>query len=382
MASSAFAIYVTNPLSFNIDVSEFAKTEVPVEVLCFTPNIYDSFGYDWFVIDRIVVREQCFFGDFCTKHFMEYEGSSYANQSTGLQVDMPAIFQIKGFVKSGDGEWGPLPGGNNGVFTNDNADAGWGVGAPVCVQYPDKLGVVDSLKFELYILVKQGTEFNFVLFHTWMFADAEMIPAGADGVVDFELGNCNVGAADLVLPPYMNLPAQATLKVGNQVPGTLLQPDGTPGYFDVTLSGIGTGFDIANGGWPVNCVQRGVDIFLGQTYLMNVESSLYPSAMMSSFAKSMPWDQINYLINHIGDYTGYTWSDVQQAIWMLEDDTYNGLETGSYLPGPITAVGLQMVADAKLLGNGFVPGSGDLAAVVFERASGTPVQIVIIQVDP
>jgi hypothetical protein len=34
MTGSAFADYVTNALSFNFNVDEFAKTEVPVEVLC------------------------------------------------------------------------------------------------------------------------------------------------------------------------------------------------------------------------------------------------------------------------------------------------------------------------------------------------------------
>ncbi len=382
MTGSAFADYVTNALSFNFNVDEFAKTEVPVEVLCFTPKVYDSFGYDWFIIDRIVIREQCFFGDFCTKHYMDYAESDYARQSTGLQIDMPAIFQIKGMIKTGDGDWGPLPGGDGGVFTNDNADAGFGVGAPVCVQYPDKLGVTDSLKFELYILVKQGTEFNFVLFHTWMFADDEMIPAGNDGVVDFELGNCNVGAADLVLAPYINLPATATLKVGNSVPGSLLQPDNTVGYFDVTLSDIPDGFDIANGGYPVNCMQRTVNIYMGQTYSMLVESSLYPGAMHTTFAQNVPWDKVNWLINHLTSYPLRTWSDIQQALWRLEDPNYDGSETGAYLPDPITAVGNKMVADANLLGGGFVPGPGDLAAIVFEHANGDPVQIVIIKLDP
>ena len=381
MAGSAFAIYVTNPLSINIAVSEFAKTEVPVEVLCFDPNVYDSFGYDWFVIDRIVVREQCFFGDFCTKHYMEYAQSDYANQSTGLQVDMPAIFQIKGFVKSGDGEWGPLPGGNDGVFTNNSADAGWGVGAPVCVQYPDKLGVVDSLKFELYILVKQGAEFNFVLFHTWMFADAEMIPAGEDGVVDFELGNCNVGAADLVLPPYINLPADPfTLRTGGNVPSTLLQPDGSQGYFDVTLTGIAAGYDIANGGFPVNCMRKTVPISLNHTYTMVAKSSLYPETMSTNYARTqVQWNKVNWLINHLNDYAGRTWYDVQQALWMLEGATGG---TTNAVPA-ITAVGLQMVADANALGSGFVPGPGDLAAIAFENAHNPDnVQLIIIELDP
>ncbi len=390
MTGSTFAIYVNNPLVFDFEVSEFAKTEVPVEVLCFTPKNYDSFGYQWFLIDRIIVREQCFYGDFCTKHYMDYAESDYANQSTGLQLDMPAIFQIQGFIKSaGDESWSPLPGGNgggetSGVFTNDNADAGWGVGAPVCVQYPDRVGVVDSLKFELYILVKQGSSFNFVLFHTWMFADAEMIPAGADGVVDFELGNCNVTAADLVLPPYINLPADSvTVLTGGSIPSDSLQPDGTKGYFDVTLSDIGAGYDIVNGTYAVNCARRTVPISLNTSYSMYAFSSLYPDLMSTDYARNIPWDKINWLINHLTSYPDRTWADIQQAIWVLESTTgYTGTDTSTGVPA-ITAVGQQMVADANTLGVGFVPAPGDLAAVAFEDTE-TPstVQLIIIKLDP
>ncbi|MBE0651412.1 MAG: hypothetical protein IH595_11290 [Bacteroidales bacterium] len=381
---SEFAVYVNAPVSFPITVTAFAKAEIPVQVLCFNADKYTEFGYDWFNITQIIVREQCFFGDFCTKHFADYAGSDYANQSTGLALDMPAIFQIKGFVKSGDGAWGPLPGGNEGVFTNDNAAAGWGVGAPVCVQYPDRVGVVDSLRFELYILVKQGGAFNFVLFHTWMFADAEMIPAGNDGVVDFELGNCNVTGADLVLPPYINLPAGAiTLTTGGNIPSVSLQPDGTQGYFDVTLAGIGEGYDIANETYAVNCARRTVTISLNTQYTMYVFSSLYPESMLTDYARTIPWNKINWLINHLADYPMRTWGDIQQAIWVIESKSgYDGTSTSNSVPA-ITAVGLQMVADANLLGGGFVPAPGDLAAIAFEDTTNpTNVQLVIIKLDP
>jgi len=379
-AGSDFAIYVSNPLAYKITVPEFAKLEVPIEVLCFNPDKYTQFGYAWFVIDRIIVREQCFFGDFCTKHFLDYEGSDYANQSTGLQLDMPAIFMIKAYMQDGE-DWVPVP-ENDGVFTNDNADAMWGVGAPVCVRYPDRLGTVDNFKFELYILVKEGTEFNFVLFKTFLFSDDEMIPAGEDGVVDFELGNCNVNGADVVLPPYINLPTDPiSLRTGGQVPSVNLQPDGMPGYFDVTLSGIGDGFDIGNGDYAVNCMRRTVSIYLNTNYTMYAFSSLYPETMLTTYAQNIPWDKINWLINHLESYPQRTWGDIQQAIWQLEDPTWDGHSTNQ-VPA-ITAVGVQMVADANLLGGGFVPGPGDLAAIAFEDTQ-TPeeVQLIIIKLDP
>jgi hypothetical protein len=385
MAGSTFAIYVTNPLSFNFDVTAFEKTEVPVEVLCFSPNTYDSFGYDWFVIDRTVVREQCFFGDFCTKHYMEYEGSDYASQSTGLQLDMPAIFKIMAYVQNGE-SWDLIPGGNagDGGFTNDTEAMNFGVGAPLCIKYADKLGVVDNYKFELYILVKQGDAFNFVLFHTWTFSDDAMISAGEDGVVDFELGNCNIGGADLVLPPYMNLPATATVKIGPAyAPSTAIGPDGQPGYFDVTLSNFGTGYDIVSGDTYAGfCAARDVTINLS-SYSMNVYSSLYPDMMLATYAQDLPWNEINWLLNHLGDYPAHTWADVQHAIWTLEGDDDGSADGGVPARTPLA---VQMAANAASLGASFVPAPGDLAAVLFEspndNTNTVTLQLVIIQVDP
>lgn len=365
-SGSDYAIYVNKSVEFPIEVASFEKTEVPVEVLCFHASVYKSFGYNWFAIDKVVVREQCFFGDFCTKHFKDYEGSDYAKQATGLHIDMPAIFQIKVSKKQSDSLWIPLA--NGGVFTNDNEESGWGVGAPVCVQYPDNIGSVDSLKFELFILVKQGADFNFVLFHTWFIKDAEMIPAGSDGVVDFELGNCNIGSADLQLPPYINLPAEATLKMNNTIPSTTITKEGLPGYFDIDLSDIGPGFDIANGKYPANCfrIKGGIN---NSTHPVTVKSSLYPE-LMGSETQKLPWDKANWLMNHLADYPGHTWSDVQQALWMLEDPAYNGDSTCEKKPAPISDIGRKMVADANLLGRGFVPAPGDLVAVAFERITG------------
>jgi hypothetical protein len=217
-----------------------------------------------------------------------------------------------------------------------------------------------------------------------MFADAEMIPAGADGVVDFELGNCNVTAADLVLPPYINLPADSvTVLTGGSIPSDSLQPDGTKGYFDVTLSDIGAGYDIVNGTYAVNCARRTVPISLNTSYSMYAFSSLYPDLMSTDYARNIPWDKINWLINHLTSYPDRTWADIQQAIWVLESTTgYTGTDTSTGVPA-ITAVGQQMVADANTLGVGFVPAPGDLAAVAFEDTE-TPstVQLIIIKLDP
>ncbi len=95
MIGSDYEEYVQWPLEFDFDVLEFQKIEIPIEVLCFIPADCIPFGYFWFNITEIVIREQCFFGDICLKHLEDYDGSLYEGQLNGLQIDMPAIFKLK-----------------------------------------------------------------------------------------------------------------------------------------------------------------------------------------------------------------------------------------------------------------------------------------------
>jgi hypothetical protein len=62
---AAFAQYVTKSLDFQFTVEAFKKTEIDIEVLCFISQEYQSFGFFWFEITEIVIREFCFFGDIC-----------------------------------------------------------------------------------------------------------------------------------------------------------------------------------------------------------------------------------------------------------------------------------------------------------------------------
>lgn len=369
-AASDFAIYTSTDVSFNITVSKFAKAQIQVDVLCYMPESYSYFGFDWFVVDEIVIRNQCFFGDFCMKHPADYTGSSYANQSTGLQLDMPAIFKID--VRKYNGvDWVEVP--YNSTFTNNNVGANWGVGAPVCIKYPDNLMISGELfKAELWILVKVGIAFEYKLFHTWEFTDAQMIAAGTDGVVDFVLGSCNFSNTDLQLAPYQNLPEFCTLVTGGTSPGT----NGT--YFDVTLSTIGAGFDIANGLYGVYCGNQGSNIYLNTTYTdMGVYGSLIPLLLPSGMEPKAKanLDMANWLMNHLDNYTGETWQDIQNALWIILDD-----ELPHELVTPPTALAVQMAADAMANGDNYVPLPGGWAAVIFFKSPN--IQVVFTVVDP
>jgi hypothetical protein len=186
-AGTFFADFTNPDVTFTFAVAAFTKTECPVEILCFQPQYYDLFGFNWYATTEIVVREQCFFGDVCVNPD-EYLTSLYdlEQDPDGCQVDMPAIIRIK-VTKNGTAVYGS-------PFTNANAAANYGVGAPLCVQYPDDLSVTGEVfSFELYVLVKSTVPgvFIYQLYNTFQVTDDEMIGNGGDGVVDFAIGDCS-----------------------------------------------------------------------------------------------------------------------------------------------------------------------------------------------
>ena len=191
-APAPYADYTSTHVSFPFEVNKFAKAEVPVEVLCYMPDDYENFGFDWYQVTEIVIREQCFFGDICVDDPELYVNSIYNSQGNGVQIDMPAIFYIDVTL---DGEVIPYsPFGNTSWF---------GEGAPLCVQYPDNLSIDgEEFIFEMYVLVLDNTgEFNYQWYKTWTFYDNEMIPTGGDGIVDFVIGDCNLIPPDVTFPP-------------------------------------------------------------------------------------------------------------------------------------------------------------------------------------
>lgn len=370
---SDYEVYITESYQFEYEltVTAFEKAEYQIEVLCFQDDEWDMFGFDWFVIDEIVIREQCFFGDICIKSLDEYANSPYVNQSTGIQLDMPALMELKVFGP--DGNQVPYS-----PFTNNTSAANYGVGSPLCIQYPDNLNVDDeTFTVELWIMVADGDDasgFAYNLFHTWTFDDEEMIPDGDDGIVEIVLGECNLMGTDLQLVPYQNLPPSCKLVTGSSyAPGPL----GT--YFDVTLYDIGPGYDIGNNTYGVYCGEQSVYINLNTTYdPAYVYGSIEPlpsGTFQQQFVDNI--DQANWLMNNLENYPGYTWVDIQYALWMI-------LDAGATIPhdglGPVTQIANDMIADAASYGDGYLPLPGGWAAVIFD--CGTEVQVIFTFVDP
>jgi len=390
-AGSDYSEYVSKTVLFTFDVSAFAKAQVPVEVLCFSPEDYTNFGFDWFQINQTVVREQCFFGDICVKHPDEYLTSLYGTAQPPIgecKIDMSALFKVFAYIGDTTVPANQLP---NSPFTNATPQANYGVGSPLCVQYPDNLEIQGEVfTFNLYILVKSGSDFVYKYFATFtstddgplMDVDGNPVPdVDGDKITEFVLGSCNYSDTDVQFPPYQNLPETCTLVIG-----TTWAPAPVSGeYMDATISGINNSdYDLNDGTYGSYCFDRLTDIYVGQSYDMDIYSSLYP-ALLPAYLQNEEWDRVNWLINHLGDYA-WGWSDLQQVIWKLEDPSWGGTPYGGC--SAITSVGNQMYSDAVAYGDGFVPLPGGWAVVCFVP-TGTPpdqqdplVQTVFVKVDP
>ncbi|MCK5820589.1 MAG: hypothetical protein KAH17_01840 [Bacteroidales bacterium] len=394
---SEFGALVANPLPQPFLVSSFSKIEVPLGILCFEPSTYKQFGFAWFRVDETVARQKWFFGDFCTKFFKEYEGSLYGDDP---KVDMPAIFNIGLYYddnKNGGFEEDEL------IGNYDNEADYMTSGAPMSLNYLDPAGTGDLYELRISIYVKTGNDdngdkqFGYKTFGSWFFTDesddlytnAELtdgfFDAGDDGVYDFVMGNCNAEAADFAFAPYMNLPESASLEVNSDFgPGPI-----GGAYLDITLSGFNSGFDIeANLWYGSYCFDQSVEIGTAQSYEVTIFSSLNKQILPISI-RDKKWEEVNWLANHFEDFPGYTWKDVQQAIWELDDNNYQYSDNnGTGVPADELMVN-RMVAAAKLNGPGYVPMPGGWAAVTFIKTEDLEnnvvvpsIQTVFIIVDP
>jgi hypothetical protein len=192
-AGSEYEGFVSMTVPFDVTVNGFEKLEVAIEVICFLPSEYDKFGFIWFEITEIVVREFCFFGDVCANDDpykpSDFAGSAYA--ALGLAVDMHAIYQIRVFDADGD----PYPAAGENVFSNALDPTN-----PLCVQFADKIRVTEeSYTFELWVLVPPA--FTYEYFATFDVVESatgvwSILYNGVDALndynaVDFAIGSCS-----------------------------------------------------------------------------------------------------------------------------------------------------------------------------------------------
>lgn len=173
----------------------------------------------------------------------------------------------------------------------------------------------------------------------------------------FVVTQCRAAYSQLNLPSNL-----VTMEVFN----------GTETFFATHLSNIPSGYDVANGTYPSWCVDRTAQMALSPAIH---EIVLYSSTNPPGKLASQKWDMVNYILNHKqGEMT-----DVQEAIWYFIN------MVGNYSPSSATAMAI--VNDTLKNGNGFVPQSGEIMAVICVPVILLPepmfVQISIIELlDP
>jgi hypothetical protein len=155
-----------------------------------------------------------------------------------------------------------------------------------------------------------------------------------------------------------NLPTQSVCFTLN---GPFPPPPAAPTYVQIVLGGVGPGFDVQDGvGYAGWCEDDAVSANPGQqycdipTFLRNSTGALPPHLAV------VPWDKINYILNHKGSATA---AEIQDAIWFFTNGTAcpsGGCST--------------LVDDANANGSGFVPAPGQIVAIILDNGPDPTVQ--------
>ncbi len=210
LPTSPFQDFVDPEHALNLTffVCAFEKVEIYIDVLCFIPDDYDLFGFFWFEITEITVRELCFFGDVCIDWWLYamqfpldgWENSLYAGQFNGIQNDMPAIFILSLYKQDATGAYVHVRDWNNEYYPPDFVNPWLGENDPLCIRYADYDNETDNFKLEMYIYgpwcnpafcyTNTGETPMPQMVWTWTDGDVSGIDLNDDGVVEFAWGDC------------------------------------------------------------------------------------------------------------------------------------------------------------------------------------------------
>ena len=384
LPGSEFWDFAVNRVEYQFEVCAFYKTKILIDVLCFVPNDYELFGFFWFEITEITVREMCFFGDFCLKDTEIYLGTLYDESGGGVFIDEAAIFEIRARHQVGNGQLQDM------VGTPFNNMDWLGIGEPLCIRYPDYDAEVDYYEFDLYLWAMVGNQMGWVYLYTFTWNDIfeDTYPPGDDGVYEFVVGNCVASETDMLFPPYMNLPQSGTMTLAGQAnPGAI-----SGAYWDVKFGGFGAGYDITPGVWyPGWCGDFNTGIGSG-THNVTIFSTLDPVAGMPgpNHLSDEKLEKLNYLFNHFDTYGldiyaatfGAEFTDIQQAMWGV---VHSNDGINPWAPGGTTPLAVTMATAALANGSGYTPLPGGDAGVLFFKDNGDDTyvaQLILIVVDP
>lgn len=408
---SKFAPYVTITVPFEITVHAFKKVEIPIEVLCYIPEYFKEFGFFWFNVGEIVVRNFCFFGDICIKNPEIYKGSWYDGMpGHPLQLDMPAIMKIVVKRKTGT-EIIEVPGS---PFSNVKVEGGvvtYFTNKPLCVPYPDRLHIPGEIFFfELYVYLNLGNGFGWVKMDTYQSMDDGVLKTmegiviedlKKDGVYDFVVGTCNYTPADIEFAPWQALPEKAKATIA-YTPYSIgggyhkfyinsLTPAGTKYDFPKAASGIyrswcGSKETISNGTW---------DFWVYSSLRKTTQyGTVWPTGTPATLQQLA---RVNWLFSNLKDFgyppltemfvtEAYTISevqarDLQHAIWLIMGLDPNTIPVGSGGGTPSAlAIDMKVKSGAH---EDFLPLPGQYAAVLLIKSNDpTEYQLLLTMVDP
>lgn len=147
------------------------------------------------------------------------------------------------------------------------------------------------------------------------------------------------------------------------------QASGGDSFFHVQLSGVGMGYDVADGeAYLAWCVDpNSGDELSAQGQLYSSYLADLPQDIRLYNDLIIPWDQINWLLNH---KTGLPNTVVNPAIWYLITGERDHYTSDWFCPEGSACDNL--AAQAQLDGDGFVPQAGQVIAVILRLNGISP----------
>lgn len=177
--------------------------------------------------------------------------------------------------------------------------------------------------------------------------------------------------------PTINQPPTITFTIS--FPGTLLEPS----FLDLSVSAASaTATSYIGSVYDAWCLDRSIGISVVGSYTANIYSTyelgtFADQATLQFHGKSANLDNVNWLLNfYTGPASGYTYGEVQGAIWSLMGSNPIATFMGAQDPVKITEL-----VNLALAHDGFVPDAGEAFGVILDpiNASGVHQQPLIIE---
>jgi hypothetical protein len=134
-------------------------------------------------------------------------------------------------------------------------------------------------------------------------------------------------------------PNQVTMKVFSS----------TTSYFRTRLSNVSEGYEVSNGNYTGWCTDSDHTINYNTAYQVTLYSSYNQSLPTHLYHQN--WSKVNYILNH---KSRCSWQQVQYAILYILDFGDQGLNSE----------GWSVVNNAIQYGGNYVPGGGDIIAII------------------